>query len=367
MAIRRLEPHPVPQAFAAGGAINVELSPKPYTITAMAIVVRADITTTTATNLNDYWDRIISRINISGEGKTYLDYSNMRAAYHHSRFKLKQFAPRRPTIIADSATNSLKQFMYLIHFGVKPFQVGQSGNIEYNPWDLTAGIPPVSSGNLTLGGTFGGANAPGTNVTVNDADFDIYLWGVQQSPGDAPQQYLPQAFPVWSMRSPTPTATSSALATQDQIPAGDFLKNIMIMTTDGTGAPRDDDVLNSLEVFNQLEARSILRYGGQASAVGDYKAAELISQIELAGAPASDNNVTLGVPALGDVADEGLVWLPLHKFATRGHSLYGVDLRKVATGDLQLRYGVADATGVTLDMVYERFQLNPAHPANAGV
>lgn len=363
MAILRLEPHPVAQSWSASGPINLELSPKPYTITALLLMVRADITTTTATNFNDYWDRIIARLNLSGRGKTFFDFSNLRAAYHLSRMVLRQHAPRRPTVIADTQTNAKRQFAYLFHFGVRPFRVGPSGQVEYNPWDLTGGIPPVESGNLSLGGTFAAAGAMGTNVTINDADFDAYLFGVQAQAGDPISAWMPQAIPVWSMRSPTPTATSSAFATQDNIPAGDHLHSMLVMTTRGANSPRADDVLNSLEVYHQLESRSILKFGGQASTAADHKAAEIISQLmEIGGAPASDD-VTVGVPAITQEADRGLVFLPLHKFANRGHALYGVDLRSVATGDLQLRYGVANATTVTMDVVYRRYQLNPEYVA----
>ena len=48
-------------------------------------------------------------------------------------------------------------------------------------------------------------------------------------------------------------------------------------------------------------------------------------------------------------------------------ALYGVDMRSVATGDLKLRFGVSDATGVAMHVGYQRYQLNPAHPANVGI
>jgi hypothetical protein len=372
MAIRRLEPHPNQQAWAASGAISLELAPKPYTITRMAIVVRASVTTTTATWFNDPWDRIISRLNLSGAGKTFFDFTNMRAAYHFSR--LAGFAPKRPTTVADSATTLLQQFAYIFHFGIAPFKVNPvTGVLEDNPWDLTAGIPPVEAGNLTLGGSFAAAAAMGTNVTTADADFDVYLYGVQPQAGDPPAAYMPQAFPVWSMRTPTPVATSSAFATQDNIPAGDHLHSMLVMMTNGTNAPRDDSMLNSFEIFNQLESRSILKFGGQSGSILDVKAAELLTQFHIRGWPPSDNistamtaaTGTVAVPSVLAPADSGLYWIPLHQFATRGHPLYGVDLRRVATGDLQARYGVSDATGVTLDMVYRKYQLNPNHPANA--
>lgn len=372
MAIGRFENHPSQQAWAASGAISLELAPKPYTITRMAIVARADVTTTTATNFSDYWDRLISRLNLTGQGHTFFDFTNCRAAYHLGRFGWPLVQARRPTVIADSQTNATQQFAYIFHFGVAPTRVNPlTGHLEDNPFDLTGGIPPSERGNLSLGGAFAAAAAMGTNVTINDGDLDVYCWGVAPEPGDTPERYLPRAIPNWQMRTPTPSATSSAFATQDNVPAGDFLHSMLVLLTNGTNAPRDDAVLNSLQVYNQLEARELVKYGATfAASAADAKAAEILSQLGGHLAPLSENiNVAAGVPVLTHVSDEGLIWLPMHtytRFRGSGHPLYGADMRNVATGDLQLRYGVADATGVTMDVVYRKYKLNMAHPANVG-
>jgi len=375
MAIRRLERVATQVSWAASGSINLELAPKPYTITALVLILRPSVTTTTATWLNDPWDRIISTLSLSGGGRSYLSFTNLRAAYHFTRFQLGRLLRgyKRPTVVGNSATTLVNQFAYVFHLGSKP--AGADG--EWDPWDLSAGIPPVSSGNLTLQGTFAAASAMGTNVTTADCDFDVYLFGVQPEPGDPPSLYLPKAFPAWSMQSPTPTATSSAFGTQHNVPAGHLLRAALVMLTNGTGAPRDDSVLNSFEVFYGLENRQILAFGGQAGSVLDYKAAEIISQLEVGGWPPSDDVTTAltayastspGVPAITQPADSGLIWLPLYKFTKvgKGHPLYGIDLRRVATGDLSFRYGVSDATGVTMDVLYQQYDLNPEHPDNAG-
>ncbi len=367
MAKPRLERHPAQIAWAASGNINLELSPKPYTITEMILIVRASVTTTTATNYNDYWDRLISRLNLTGRGETYFDFSNMRAAYHLSRFG--GFAPKRPTVVADSATTLVQHFAYVFHFGVAPWRINAAGMLERNPWDLTGGIPPVQSGNLTLGGSFAAASAMGSNVTIADGDIDVYLYGVQPDAGDHASLYLPRAIPVWSMESPSLSATSSAFATAHDVPAGHLLHSMLVMLTNGSNSPRDDSVLNSLRLYNQLENREILAYGGQTGVAADYKAAEIISQLELEsqGWPPTDNISTAmtaltgtpGVPAITASADSGLIWLPVHKFAWGGDPLYGADLRNISTGNLKLQYGISDATGVTMDIVYRKYKPNP--------
>lgn len=384
MATHIFEPHGTLEAWSASGTISRELAPKPYTITRMAIVVRNIMTTTSATWYNDGFDRLITRMNLSGNAKTYFDFSNMRAAYHLSRFG--GFGPKRPTFVADSITTGDQYFAYIFHFGVAPFRVNPvTQMLEDNPYDLTAGIPPTGSGNLTLGGAFGANSVAGSSVTITDGDLEIYFWGVLPEDGDSPAAYMPRAVPVWSMRTPTPTATSTAFGTEDNIPTGDFLHSMLVMVTNGSNAPRDDSVLNSLELINAKKNNTIFRYGGWAGAVVDFKGAEILSQfgsrlhlgycptdnvttamdaIASGGSPAS-----LAVPPLA--SDSGLIYVPIHQFTAAKNpglgNLYGADLRGAATGDLKLKYGVSDATGVTMDVVYRRYQLNPAHPLNAGL
>lgn len=350
------ERHNNSATWSDAGTINIELAPKAYTITRMYVIVRANVTTTTATNYNDYWDRMISRLVLRGNNKTYFDFSNLRAAYHFTRFN--GYGLKRPTVVSDSASTVVQHFGYCFHFGVHPRN--QFG--EDNPFDFSAGIPPTTSGNLTLSGTWGAASALGSNVTINSGQLDMYVCGLRDA--------QPVMLPVWSMRSPTPTATSTAFATEDSVPAGDFLRSILVMTTNGAGSPRDDSVLNSIRLYNDKAATTLIEYGGQSGAVADAKAAEIISQFEAGvnGWPPTDNISTAmtalsGTPAVPEItatSDAGLIYLPVYRYV--GHPEYGVDLQKADTGALRLRYGVSDATGVTLDIVYEKYQPNPLHP-----
>lgn len=368
MPLRRFERHVVPVTWGANGPINLELSPKPYTITRMAVMFNGTSeTTTTATNFNDYWDRDVATLSLAGQGKVFFNFLSMRPAQHGSRYFPPAF--RRPTVIANSSTAVQAPVIgQMLHFGVAPRAVRPgSGIIDDNPFDLTAGIPPSTTGNLTLGGTFGSATAKGTNVTVNAGQLIVYLWGIQPLPTDQPQDWMPRAIPVWQHQQPNTdvAALSGLFSTQRAVPAGDFLHRSLVMTTQGTNAPRanfiaNQNVFGSFQVFNQLESREIWR-------ADDYVSGEIISQISPFGMPTPSEDVTgsLGVPALTQMDDQGLLYLPFYQLsAERGHPLYGVDLRNVATGDLQFRFGVNNATTTTLDIVHYKYQLNPNHPSN---
>ena len=133
MAILRQESHNTVDPWTASGTIARELSPKPYTITRMYVIVRCLATTTSATWYNDPYDRLISRLNLSGNGKTFFDFNSLRLAYHLSRFAGS--GPKRPLRIADSLTGVNMTFMYCFHFGVAPFKMNPiTGMWEDNPW-----------------------------------------------------------------------------------------------------------------------------------------------------------------------------------------------------------------------------------------
>jgi hypothetical protein len=343
-------------AWSSGGTFSVELSPTPGTITGIYIVVRPSLTTTTVTAFNDAADRIIANMSLTGGGRTYFSFTNMRAAHHWAR--QRGHGMRRPTQYADSLTTQQTTDLehgYWIHFGKKLRQV-RDGRVVLDPWDLSAGIPPLSKGNLTLQGTWGTTNAPGTNVTIlSGTAFDIYYFLVTGAAGDADSAWLPQASPRFEMSSPTPSATSSLLSTTYNIPSGDWLAGLFGMTTRGANAPRDDGVLGSVELYNQKTGQSVWRSDR-------YTATEMMSQAlnpAAVGAlwpPADINASALMTPGVNANKDEGIFYLPTDLLAAMGHPVYGANLAQAATGDLQLRYGVANATTVTFDVLTEKYQ-----------
>lgn len=352
-----------PQTYAASGSINLEISPVPFTITELLILWDGDFTTTTATWFNDPFDRIFANLSLDGNGKTYFSFTDLRIPYHLSRYEGTAYP--KPSVVADSQTNLKVALGWRVHFGIVPYKLDRYGRWYYDPYDLTAGIPPTDSGNLTLSGAFGAAAAMGTNTTINTASkFQVYAFGVRPAPGDAQSAYWPKAIPKWQMSSPAITATSSAFGQTENVPGGDFLHSVLFGTYRGTNNPRNGATLNSFQVWNDLDARTIFKYGGQSSTVTEYKPAEIISQalapIVPRGAEDGINGGTAVAPGVMSVTgnqDVGLVYIPFWLQANAAQNPYGADLRAATTGNLQLQFGVDNATSVTCRILYKKYQL----------
>jgi len=347
--------------YAASGNINEDLS-LPYTITRLGVTLILDIDTTSQTLYNDYFDRAISSLALATPTRTFFNFTSMRAAYHSQRFRLGMLSPRRPDPPIDSYTGGTTNnfyITYIFHFGVAPMKVNSAGMLVDNPFDLTGGIPPTSANQLTLSGVWGAAAACAGSSTIQTTETVLryYAWGVQQTPGDRYEDYMPQAYPEWTMRTPTPTATSSEFATTDNVPVGSFLHSMMVMTTNGTNDPRTDDVLTSFKLKLPNDGgREILSYRSWYAAMR-YAQAGHFWGVDLE-----------EVPAITEDHDAGLLWVPLVPYVRppQGHEHYGADLRGLTTGDLSMEYGVNDATGISMPVVYHRYTLDSQHPANAG-
>ena len=366
MAKRQRLPHPVSATWSAGGSFAIDLSNKPSTITGMYLIHRSNITSTaTPATYNDPWDRQIANLTLSGSGHQYFNFTDLRLPYYHQREFLGINSPKRASLAASLTTTNFQTLTY-IHFGTAPTVTdAASGKVRQNPYDLTAGIAPSTGGNLQLTGTFGPALFGGGAVTQNSGQLDIVLDMVLPEAGDAPEAYLPRAVPAWQMTTPSLTATTGSFQQSENVPVGSFLHSVSWMTTSGANAPRSDAPLNSIRLQDVLGGNTVVQYGQGSAAAADYLVAPLISQLGAA-FPLADDPAAAGVLTAGTYSDPGLAHVDMTAFAVRGDPLFGLDLRRVGTGAVSLQYGVANATTTTLAIFYRRYDLNLAHPANAG-
>lgn len=366
MAKRQTLRHPVSATWSANGSISVDLSNKPQTITGMWLILRPTINTSgTPGSYNDAFDRIISNLTLSGAGHTYFQALDLRTFYFHNRHFLQSLSPKRPAVIAASQTGATPQLAYYVHFGVSPLIFNAAtGRLEENRWDLSAGIAPSTGGNLTLTGTWGAAAAPGSGYTITAASLDIYLDCVLPEAGDAPEAYLPRALPSWLQTIPALAATSGAFGTFENVPVGSLLHSVTAMTTAGSNSPRSSTVFNSIRLQDVLGSNTVFEYG-QGTAAADSLSAEIVTQ-QGDSYPLADDPASIGTFTVGTNSDPGLVHLDVAQYAVRGDPIYGLDLRRVGTGAVQIQYGVATTSNAALNFYYRRYDYNLAHPANVG-
>jgi len=365
------EDHSLTQAWSASGNYTLDLSGKPYTITRMDVTIAPTITTAATTLLGDPWDRIVSTLNLTGKDGTYLGFQDAISLYHWTRLSkgVESYGAtsRRQTIITTQTTGAQRPFVYRIHFGRRPKDFAGMDD----PYDLTAGIPPMDKGNLNLSGQWGAAAAMGTaGVLSTSTLMRVHLYGVQPEAGDSDADYLPQAMPNFQTLSSTSgvLANASLFSLIDNVPSGDILAALVGIVQSGATKVRDSSILGSSNFYNQYGSRAVESYQV-------YSDLETASQGPLMGLPPSDSGndssafagssgATAGTiaPVGGYIADPGLFIYRLWRLNSLG-GLYGVNLQGAATGDLQHRFGVAaGASTATLEYVYEKYRLNTAHP-----
>ena len=350
-------------AWTTSGTISQELSPLPFTLTRLVIVTTLNTTTTTTGAYNDMMDRFFANFTLTGsKGKTYFGITDPRVYRAHSRMVFGGATAGKRQTIPDSGTNALYQFVTTFHFGVQPTKIDPiSGQLVDDPFDLSGGIPPTGAGTLTLTGAYGSSTVMGSGITTQTGSGNtltrsvLYYYGVQKDQGDAPSAYMPRAIPNWSMLTPSVAATSGAWALTQNVPAGDFLHSITSVTYRGTNTPRDNQVFNSFGLYLATQNQWPLQYGGQGLGYLDASVAQVLSQQSMRGWPPDDDNITLGIPSIAAASDFGIIHIPMWQLFSKTGSPYGADLRNVNTGDLQIGYGVNNATSVTWNMLFRRY------------
>lgn len=338
--------HAVSPTFTAAGQINLELSPKPYTITEMDILLKVTTTTSAAPGTAyDPWDRLISSLSLSGKGKPYFNFGDMRVARAASRFIASSMPV--PSPLAASVAAGIRYYGYHFHFGLNP----------NDPFDLSAGIPPSSAGNLSLTGVWGADAFGGTGYSSTAAVMDVICHGVQAKEGESDAGIMPRAIPLWSHQVITPSGTSSLFSSIANVPSGDFLHDIGVVSYLGTGQPRSSAMLGSIQLYNQLQSQELFRTDTYRSAETAIQGQYLKDHSRDWTTQILDGALAFDTPAISNV-DAGLMWIPVAEQTAGGPMGYGADLRNVSTGDLQVRYSVLSVTNVaTLNLFFRKYQL----------
>jgi hypothetical protein len=305
------------------------------------VTIRANITATlTAAAYDDYFRRVIQNIKIQGDGgRTFLGMSGEQLSTMLSLWN--NVVMGIPTIHSNGggialAAPDVGSTAFVCIFKFHP------GSNPRDPFDLTAVIPAKDLSTLqailtTTAGAVTDAAGPITAGTFNYEICEVLL-----EPGDAlAQKGAVVMTPVGSTLTYTHTANYSDFSYPIDVPAGAFLRSILLLVKDDTATVprRKDDEVTGVKlwlpktgeiVFEQniyeLKHTMMARFGCHGIA-GDVGPLGAIATTR----PAPES--------LQDMVPAGFCVIDLRPFA---NPLYGIDMRALQTGDMKLGLTIAN-------------------------
>jgi hypothetical protein len=112
-----------------------------------------------------------------------------------------------------------------------------------------------------------------------------------------------------------------------------------------------------VQLYNQLQSQELFRADTYRSGEMAMQSAYLKDGSQDWAGTILDAALALDTPAVSN-QDAGLMWLPIAEMSAGGPMGYGADLRNVATGDLQVRFGVTSVSSVaTINFFFRKYQL----------
>lgn len=299
------------------------------------VKIRANITATlTATALDDFFRRIIQNIKIEGDGgRAYLGMGGTQMSTLLSLWN--NVVMGIPTIHSNGAGIALAAVDVGSQAFVSEF-VFHPGSNPKDPFDLTACIPAKALSTLQAKLTTTAAAVTDANGAITAGTFNYEVNQVMANPTPG------MMTPTGSTISYNHTANFTDYGYKFDVPAGAFLRSIVIRVHDDTAAPahrrKDDEVTHIRlerpkagdylfeQAVQEIKATMAARYGLRPIA-GDVGPIGAIATIRPA-------------PTVGlDLYPAGFYVIDLRPF---GHPLYGLDLRGYQTGDYKLAMTIAN-------------------------
>lgn len=231
--------------YVSGGSDTIGL-PTDRLITAIMLVAdpyRHDVTTAPITVVEDAADKLLSGLNISSSKGTYVQLSSttlfMKAISAMNKLVYGNIM-HEDLATGIGADNDSRQAWYF-HFGVLN---------DYDPFDISAGIPAQLVEALNINATFGTNQLIAVTAANGaiDGNTDVYavVWGVQGLEG----------VPGYLENLPTPEFTHDHITlvttnSEFELVAGRYLKRttlVNLAVNAGNNDPRNDSNITDLTV-----------------------------------------------------------------------------------------------------------------------
>lgn len=314
--------------FAASGSDSVPL-PRDRLITALTLV--ADPAqfdgdgANTPTIVQDAQDKLIQSLSVVG-GPTYVSINGGATAYLKALGNLNKLVypgMRRADLPTGTGADQQVRFGWHMNFGALN---------DFDPFDITAGIPAEMENTLKAEVTFAANNivaATAAHLTIDTAT-DIYavVWGVQ----GLPKSYLGRLpIPEIVMDSKTSPTTTTTF----NIKTGRFLKRTTVLNlaaAASNNAARNDSNLTDISLIFTKPTRSPL-----LDRVRWHVARSMFSHWE--------RGVVNDEDGASAVAPDKLVGVLTIDWRRLTKNPYGLNLLPFSSEDVQLEFTVGTTTG----------------------
>ena len=289
------------------------------------IGIRAAITASAAqtTNQPDSLRRVIQNLKIEGDGgRTFLGLSGEQAARLLAFLNIYELSSPLHTLI-DAAAESQS---FIFHPGSNP----------KNPFDLTAAIPAKALSTLQAKITTTANSVLDDVLTISSGIY--YYWINQVLDVLVPAGLM---VPLGSTLVWPHDANYSDFSKEIDIPAGAFLRRILILVQDETGTRpvRKDDEVTGVKVRKPKTGEMVMEARWE-----DLKA-DIAARCGVMGANLQVADTVSGHLNLPD----GFAIIDLRKYAD---PLYGLDLRDYQTGDYKLGLTIENHTAGDDTLIY---------------
>ena len=323
------------------------------------ITMRANLTATlTATALDDWFRRGIQNIKIEGDGgRAFLGMSGPQMSTLLSLWQEAKY--KMPTVHSNGGGIALAapDVGSTTHVAVWKFHPGSNPR---DPFDLTAAIPAkaLSTLQIKLTTPASGHADPNGLVTAGTFNYEISeVLGVPTPPG--------LMVPLGSTLHYAHTANYSDFSYEIDVPAGAWLRSIVMLVRDDTATPamrRKDDEVTGIRLRKPKTGQIVFEqniYEAKQSMMAHYNWPGCAGDVGPIGAIAT---IRPAPESLQSMVPAGFVIIDLRQFFD---PLYGLDLRNYQTGDYKLgltiaNYAAGDATTIYWD------QLLPVDPQYIG-
>ena len=313
------------------------------------VTIRANITATlTAAAYDDFWRRIIQNIKIQGDGgKAFLGMSGDQMSRLLSLWN--EVVMGMPTIHSNGGGIALAA----VDVGSTSFRSVfkfHPGSNPKDPFDLTAAIPAkaLSTFQALLTTTAAAVTDAAGAITAGTFNYEVcQVLGIPVPPN--------LMTPLGSTLAYAHTANYSDFSYDIDIPAGTFLRSIIMLIQDDTAtvSRRKDDEVTGVRIKMPKAGSYLLEqsiFELKQSMMARFGCRGIAGDVGPVGAIAT----TRPAPTAGlDIVPAGFVVIDLRPY---GHPLYGLDLRSFQTGDFKLgltieNYAAGDDTLIYWDQL----------------